>query len=219
MSNNIEKETTFPTGKPHISFSEVRIWKECSWKHKLTYVDKLSEFEVGIYTEYGSILHESIENYLNTRVMDIEGAKKKLDESWQKHGFDKVEMIEERQLISESQGWKYRHNYIKDWKQWCENSLSDLPAYLDEGFPEWEVVSAEETLYEKIPNNELSFKGFIDCVLKFKKNGKDKYAIIDWKTAGARGWDRRKSTDIKTTAQLTLYKHYWSTKHNVPLYY
>ena len=40
MNNN-----EFPTKKPHISFSEVRIWKECGWKHKLMYIDKIVENE------------------------------------------------------------------------------------------------------------------------------------------------------------------------------
>ena len=66
MTNN-EKTVTFATGKPHVSFSEVRIWKECSWKHKLMYIDKVLDFEAGIYTEYGSILHETIELFLLTK--------------------------------------------------------------------------------------------------------------------------------------------------------
>ena len=206
----------FATGKPHVSFSEVRIWKECSWKHKLMYIDKLSEFQIGIYTEYGSILHESIENFLLTKKMDTDSAIKKLEESWIKNGFDKENNIGERILIAESQGWKYRHNYLKDWKQWCLNSLNDLPSFLNENYPGWEVISAEEELYEKI-DEELSFKGFIDCIIKYPKGKKTKYVIIDWKTAGPRGWSRDKKQDIKTTAQLILYKHYWSKKNNIPL--
>ena len=32
---------TFKTGKPHVSFSEIKVWKECPYRHKLTYVDKI----------------------------------------------------------------------------------------------------------------------------------------------------------------------------------
>ena len=31
----------FPTGKPHVSYSEVRCWKECPFRHKLSYIDKI----------------------------------------------------------------------------------------------------------------------------------------------------------------------------------
>jgi hypothetical protein len=213
---NDEKTITFETGKPHVSFSEVRIWKECSWKHKLMYIDKVLDFEAGIYTEYGSILHEAIEVFLLTKEMRTDVAIKMLEDSWNEHGFDKEENIGERTLIAESQGWKYKHNYIEDWKKWCRDSLNDLPGFLDENYPGWEVVSAEEELYETI-DEELSFKGFIDCIIKYPKGNKTKYVIIDWKTASPRGWSRDKKQDIKTTAQLVLYKHYWAKKNNVPL--
>jgi hypothetical protein len=210
------KNITFATNKPHVSFSEVRIWKECSWKHKLMYIDKVLDFEAGIYTEYGSILHESIEDFLKTKDMKTDVAIEKLKESWSKYEFDKDENVKERVLLAESQGWKYKHNFFSDWSQWCKDSLEELPGFLDKNYPGWELVSAEEELYEKI-DDELSFKGFIDCVLRYPKGKKWKYVIIDWKTAGPRGWSRDKKQDIKTTAQIMLYKHYWSEKNNVPL--
>ena len=40
--------TTFPTGKPHISFSEIKNWHECGWRHKLTYIDKIKLLETVI---------------------------------------------------------------------------------------------------------------------------------------------------------------------------
>ena len=27
--------------KEHVSYSEIKVWKECGWRHKLVYVDKL----------------------------------------------------------------------------------------------------------------------------------------------------------------------------------
>ena len=45
---------TFPTGKPHVSFSEVKVWKECSYRHKLAYVDKLDSYEANPYADYGT---------------------------------------------------------------------------------------------------------------------------------------------------------------------
>ena len=84
---------------------------------------------------------------------------------------------------------------------------------------DWEFVEAEENLYEPIEGRDLSFKGFIDGIIKVpKKRGKGyNYWIIDWKTAGSYGWRRDKKQDIAMTAQLILYKHFWSIKHNIPL--
>ena len=40
----------FPTGKAHISFSELKMWNECPYKRKLVYQDKLKGFQGNIFT-------------------------------------------------------------------------------------------------------------------------------------------------------------------------
>lgn len=212
----MEKEKTFPTGKKHISFSEVRIWKECSWKHKLMYIDAVAETESSVYLSYGTILHEALEHYVLTREMKSDDAVKKIEDEWETQGFDGSEYIERCTNSAKSQGWTYRHNTVDSWTSWTKNSLNDIKVFLDETYPGWEIVSAEEALYENL-EDDFYFKGFIDCIIKYKKGKKDKYVIIDWKTASPRGWNRDKKTDIKTTAQLILYKHFWSKKNNIPL--
>lgn len=210
----MNKPTEFPTGKKHISFSEVRIWKECSWKHKLTYIDKVAPFETSVHLEYGTIIHDALEHFLKTRELKIEEVKQKIKESWQNNQFDLEDNISKRQLIAESQGWKYTHDYIDSWLTWSETALLGISGFMDSNYPDWEFISAEEQLYEKI-DDEISFKGFIDGIIKYKKGKKDKYVIIDWKTAGPRGWSRDKKQDIKVTAQLMLYKYYWGAKNNI----
>jgi predicted RecB family nuclease len=95
----------------------------------------------------------------------------------------------------------------------------DIPAFLDNTFSNWSYVKAEELLYEEIENKNLNFKGFIDGIIKVpKKRGKGNlYYIIDWKTAKTYGWRREKKQDILMTAQLILYKYFWSRKHNIDM--
>ena len=38
----------------HISFSELKIWAECPFKHKLMYIDKIVKFEGNEFTAFGS---------------------------------------------------------------------------------------------------------------------------------------------------------------------
>ena len=48
MSRRLQKdisELKLLTGKPHVSFSEIKDWVECSYRHKLIHIDKLSTFE------------------------------------------------------------------------------------------------------------------------------------------------------------------------------
>ena len=88
MGENMNQNTQFPTGKSHVSFSEVRIWKECGWKHKLTYIDKVAPFETSVHLEYGTIMHDALEHFLNHKELKIKEVKDKLAQTWNECQFD-----------------------------------------------------------------------------------------------------------------------------------
>ena len=46
---------------PHISFSELRNWKQCPFYHKLTYIDKIAGFVGNEFTAFGRAIHDSCE--------------------------------------------------------------------------------------------------------------------------------------------------------------
>lgn len=205
-----------PTGKPHVSFSEVKMWKECTWRHKLVHIDKLSIFEPSPHLDYGTIVHEGIEDFLKTRVMDIPTVLEKLDAAWEKQGFDTKEYIEKQTESARVQGWKYRHNTLEEWFESAKNSLQRIPSFMDENFGNWKTIEAEHQLYENIQGLEHEkFKGFIDALILSEIDGKKKAWIIDWKTSSARGWNRQKRQDFLMQAQLMLYKAFWSEKMNL----
>ena len=211
--NNSEK--LFPTGKKHISFSEIKIWKECSYRHKLIYIDKIDMFEPSPFLDFGTAVHEGCETYLKSKTIDRDKLLGDLREAWDKYGFDSPEWVERQP------GWYLKSSNvgIDTWCQWAENMWNDVPSFLDETFPGWECFEAEEQLYESVEKRNVSSKGFIDGIIKVpKKRGTGyNYWIIDWKTAGAYGWRREKKQDISMTAQLILYKHFWSRKHGIDL--
>ena len=41
----------------HISYSELKEWTDCAWKHKLNYIDKIKQFKGNEHTSFGSALH------------------------------------------------------------------------------------------------------------------------------------------------------------------
>jgi ATP-dependent exoDNAse (exonuclease V) beta subunit len=207
----------FPTNKPHISYSELKIWKECPWKHKLMYVDGIQTYENNPYAEFGTIIHDTIENYLKTGAMDVSKVEDKLKDSWAKHQFDSQEYIDKLVKQRKKFDLKYRHEKFESWLTSAYNILSSIPDFMEETFGEWEYVSAEEELYEYMEEHDLSFKGFIDAIIKSKKNGKEKYWVIDWKTTGPRGWYKDKMRDFLTHAQVGLYKKFWAERENIPL--
>ena len=177
----------FPTGKAHVSFSEVRTWAECPWRHKLAHIDKLQSDAISEHLDFGTAVHASCEKYLKTKELDIDLCLNLINEAWEKKGFPDVEK----------------------WKSWAETVIKDVPEFLDNNFPGWECVDAEHALMESIHNHDLKFKGFIDGILKIKDGkGKEKILIIDWKTGPAYGWRREKKEDFLMQAQLILYKWY-----------
>ncbi len=201
----------FPTGKPHVSFSEIKCWKECSWKHKLTYIDKIDMFKPSPYLDFGTAVHEGCETILETKKHDEKKLLNDIEIAWEKYGFDDPDWVKKQP------GW-YKYAPLDEWKSWAKNMWNEVPAFLDETFPNWKPIKAEEYLYEEIEGKPVKFKGFIDAVIVAPdKKGNDKVWILDWKTSQSYGWRREKKQDILMTAQLILYKHFWSRKHSVPL--
>ena len=62
---------TFPTGKEHVSYSEVRGWKECSYRHKLQHIDKIDLGKPSPYLDFGSAVHEGCESYQKKDIRTI----------------------------------------------------------------------------------------------------------------------------------------------------
>ena len=206
-ASDINSLPLLKNGKPHVSYSEVSTWQACPWRHKLAYIEGLSVFEPSPYLDYGTILHDAVENFLKTGKIDISAAHKKIKKAWNKRGFDTENFIAAQKDRAESQGWKYKHISLEGWLQSATNSLSQLPDFLEEKFPGWKPFAAEHNLYESVTGTDIGkFKGFIDCVIELP-NGK--HVVIDWKTAGPRGWNKDQRRDFLKQAQIILYKHYW----------
>lgn len=166
---------------------------------------------------YGTIIHDACEHFLKTRELKIEEVKKKIIDAWSEYGFDAEDFIILQTNRAELQGWKYKHSKLKDWLQWAEASLLSLPDFMDENFPNWELVSAEEPLYEAIENKNTKFKGYIDCIIKIPNKDDYKYWVLDWKTSNGRGWSLDKQRDFSVQAQVVLYKDFWGRKNNIKL--
>jgi ATP-dependent exoDNAse (exonuclease V) beta subunit len=207
----------FPTGKPHVSYSEIKIWKECTWKHKKMYIDKVQTWEDNPYAEFGTIIHDTIENYLKTGEMNTGEIEQKLRAKWDEYGFEDPEYIKKMHIQRAKFDLKYRHEKFSSWVKSAFSILESIPNFMKDNFGDWTYISAEEQLYESIDGQELKFKGFIDAIIKSNINGKEKYWIIDWKTTGPRGWYADKRRDFLTQAQIGLYKKYWSQRENIPM--
>ncbi len=206
------KKNNFPTGKPHVSFSEIKMWKECPYRHKLMHVDKIDVFEPSPFLDFGTAVHEGNESIVEGKKINRDKLLSDIKKAWLEHGFD------DEDWVKKQPGW-YKYFPVDTWLEWANNMWNDIPDFLDREFPDWQPTSVEEQLYEEIPSFDVKFKGFIDAIIEVpKKKGKGtEHWILDWKTAQSYGWRREKKQDILMTSQLILYKHFWSKKHNIPL--
>jgi hypothetical protein len=186
----------------HISYSELKQWAECPWKHKLIYKDRIKKFLGNEYTAFGRALHLLCENLIEDKIQEEE------QDDFFELAFEKEItdlMVKEVDLNEEM---------INDMIEQAKNISPKIIPQVVKYFDDYEVFSVEEKLM--LPINELKdigydFKGYIDLVLKTSDR---KYHIIDWKTCSW-GWDAKKRSDKYITYQLTLYKKFFCEKHKI----
>lgn len=209
-----------PTGKFHLSFSEISDFIECSYRHKLKYVDKLGMDGASIHTAFGNVIHGALEKYTLTGNMpSVEECtldfQQRLGEL----------LFTEKAVTAED---------AKEFIDCIGPMLEQVPGFLDENFPSWKIISAEEKLFEPIEGQTNKyFKGFIDLVIKVPKIKKGKttrlsglkgetvpdewiYYLLDWKTSNF-GWQAAQKRSFEKQMQLVLYKYFWCKKMGVDL--
>ena len=184
--------------REHISYSELKTWSECAYKHKLSYIDNVKKFVGNEYTAFGKAIHDTCEKALIT------------EEPINKTSFFDHKFLEEVQELVSS-GVELNSSLLSDMRKQADQILEHVLPELKSYFKDYEVVSTEEKLYEPIEGADYNFKGFVDLVLKTSDG---KYHVIDWKTCSW-GWDSRKKADSMVTYQLTLYKNFFAKKHNI----
>ena len=196
----------------HISYSEWRNWHICPHYHKLTYIDKVTQFEGNIYTAFGKAIHTVCEYTLTS--------PKKYKEPGKIEALVKQQFLKELKALPEAAQHDAKANFKL--KEWLVNGLDIIPDLyrgLVDKFgklgEDWEVLKAEEHLYVPITEfteAEKKFKGFIDLVVYSKKD--EKVHLIDWKTCSW-GWRREKKSDKIMAYQLVFYKHFYARKYQV----
>ena len=182
---------------PHISFSELRNWVQCPYYHKLTYIDRIKEFQGNEFTAFGRAIHTTCEKLVLERKNN--NAEKYFRDEFEKELEDligkKVELDQDLVNSMEEQG----------------NTLIDmiLPA-VEDYLGDYALISSEELLKEPISlqdSEDYLFKGFIDLVLKTDDG---KHHIIDWKTCSW-GWDYKKKNDKDRNQWLHINLRYTRT--------
>lgn len=194
--------SALPTGKTHVSFSELRDWQECTYRHNLKYVKKINLDKPAPVLDFGTAVHASCEDFLRTRKMNSDIALDLINKS-----FNEKSSLEEYTD-------QLREQYVGE----ASSILRDVPIFMEETFGDWTFIDAEHLLYERVnERHNQAFKGYIDGIIKSVTNrGKEQSWVLDWKTTSW-GWSREKKQDPNVARQLVYYKHNWSKKTGTPL--
>jgi len=189
----------------YVSYSSIKDWKFCPFYYKITRVKGIKSGGDSIHTAFGKALHLTLENVFKQEKEDSFDYAKDFSTNFEK----------EIALIPEETRAKISEKDLKDFgQQGKELAYLAYPA-AKEYFGEFDFVSAEENLMEDIEEykiDDYKFKGYIDLILRSKKD--KKYHIIDWKTTSW-GWEPQKKNDAMVTYQLTFYKHFYAKKLNI----
>lgn len=189
-----------PSGKPNISFSEYSIWANCSWRHKLKFIEKIDLDVPGPQLDFGTAIHAAHEHFIKTKVIDNKVFYSKLFEGWNKHAATHPDIFTTQQFI--------------ELAKVGSEILSELPSFYDDKFPNWKPIAAEQSLFEQVsPQHNNAFKGYIDAIIEAPgARNKTLTWILDAKTCSW-GWSAHKKQDSIVKSQLVFYKSYWSIKH------
>jgi hypothetical protein len=183
----------------HISYSELKTWVECAWKHKLNYIERISPFKGNEYTAFGTALHTVCENLVLEKEVNLKTL-------FQEEFLNNLTILKKG-----DPELQFKADLISQMRVQGDQIIEHILPALKQHFGNFKLIEVEEKLFEDIEEKDYNFKGFIDLVIQTKD---EKYHIIDWKTCSW-GWDSRKKSDKMITYQLTLYKHFWCIKHNV----
>jgi hypothetical protein len=195
--------------KKAVSYSQFSNWMNCPHRWYLDFVKGLRIYDDNINTTFGTAIHEAIQTYIET--LYKQGAKEAdaidLYDIF-KNTFTKV--LEEKKVKHTPEEFTEfcvdAENIILEFKN-VTNRIKYFPTN------KYEFVSVEDEI--KLPiKHGINFIGYIDLVLKERQSGR--YKIIDIKTSAV-GWNSYMKDNPSKTAQILLYKAFFSKKYNVPV--
>jgi hypothetical protein len=220
---------TSPKKTKTVSFSQYAKWMKCPMDWKLSYMDYLAPYAPSINTVFGDAIHETIQEFLRllysvngTSAADgfdyisafnkafDEGVKKDLKVATPEQAFLPEEELDALGLIT----LEIVEGFRVDGKMILDHVTS--PAVRMKHFPsrKYEVVGIELPLEIPIRGGSITYKGYLDIVLRDKIT--KKILILDFKTSTF-GWNKWQKADRTKIDQLLLYKRFYNQLHNVPL--
>ena len=201
-----------PKSNKHISYSQLSSFTNCQRQWYLQYVKKLAPYQPSIHATFGTAFHETLQSYLEVLYHDKVKTANEMDL---------------KSLLYENMIKAYKSQKAQNGHQHFSNTEELTMFWLDGkhildfikkkrsvyfGTKGVFLAGVETLLYQELRPGVM-FKGFIDLVLYDARD--DTWKIVDIKTSTS-GWNKFAKADEKKTAQILLYKEFFSKQFNIP---
>jgi len=194
-----------------VSYSQFSLYANCPRRWKLDYLDNLRVYTQSINTIFGSAMHSVVQDYIQCLLTET---VKKADEM-NLYDLLRDTMFKEYKESLEKNG-NVHYSNPQELSEFYQDGVAILE-YFRKHRSEFfnakhhELVGIELPLrYETV--NNITFVGFIDFIIKDTRD--NTYIIYDLKTSTA-GWNKYQKADVTKTAQLILYKDFYSKQFGV----
>lgn len=194
----------------NLSFSQLSQYFNCNHQWYLSYVKKLSKYKPSIHTVFGTAIHETIQTWLDVtyNTSAKQGSELDLNSLLQENLFE-VYKKEKQQFGEHFSNSSELQEFYLDGVEILNYLKKKRSTYF--GTRKVYLAGIETMLYSEISPG-VFFNGFIDLV--FYDEDLDKWLLMDLKTSTS-GWNSYSKKDIKKTAQLIFYKHFFSKQFSV----
>jgi len=195
-----------------VSYSQMSLWHNCPLQWKLRYVDKLTEQDSNIYLVFGSAMHTVLQEYLDCmynrsiKIADGLDLPTRLQEEM---------VIEFEKAVKKYDSKPASKEEMQEFFQDGINIIDFFKKRRADYFSKkhWELVGCEIPVNVPL-SDSIRFIGYLDVVLYHPPT--NRYKIIDIKTS-TMGWNKYQKKDKSKTAQLLLYKKYFSEQRGLDI--
>lgn len=200
-----------PSKNTHISYSSISTYGKCPKLWDLQYRQKSIPFTQNIYTCFGTAMHETIQEWLTVMYHDSVKAANAMN----LHDLLYANMI--KAYRSGKAQMNHEHFSTQDelTQFWIEGKhiLDYLVKKRTSYFSSKSMMLAgvETLLYQELRPGVV-FKGLVDLVFYHPNN--DSWTIMDIKTSTS-GWRENQKKNPNLTAQVILYKEFFSKQFGV----
>ena len=132
----------------HISFSELKEWANCPWKHKLNYIDKINQFKGNEHTAFGTSLHTICENLVSL------DASKEANDYNPHEDFQQQFLANLRKLKEATPDIELNGDLISSMRIQGDHLIQFILPALKRTFGKFELVEVEEKLYEDVDHQD-----------------------------------------------------------------